>query len=208
MISLILATIALAAAPSWTTQDTLSQVGSKLTAVCNGQGDDLAEARVNAISSCIAVASSVAGSSWKVASKSSETDRDVSSKRDVISDQRVEGLSCKVQNEYVEEVARPVKLWIKCGFALDKTKTTETDVESLMRPRTMVLELQEGCDYVSVLGPFHRHVQCSEGRMAVILMPEEHGIVIFKHGYYNKEYRWSSEATSISLKVALTKVMD
>lgn len=182
---------AFAAGPYWTTHNTFQKRPGSLKIVCEGQGGELGDARSQAISSCVQAASQQLPSTWQVSSDSQETDRDVSLKRQVLADERVEGVNCDVKNEFVEETDRTLKVYIQCYFDLRKAKTVALNLREVTRGRAIRVTTVPACDHIDIWGgPYARTVMCDNGEATIPLIPGEHTIEAYtRYGNLYKEFK-------------------
>lgn len=183
--ALLFSATALAAMPTWIS-DSFQKNGSMLMLVCSGKGETIAKARSEAMNSCVQSAGEQLPTTWKLKSKSEETMENTSLKKEVLADQRIEGLSCNVQREYVDANSDSPTVYVKCLFNLAKAKSTALNMEKVTAANAVSIDARPGCDHISIWGgPYARKVPCEEGRPTVVtVVGDEYEIAIIKDGGY------------------------
>lgn len=123
----IVSCAAMAAPPEWTRQNGIQQQGSILTVVTTGSGPSLDLARRLAIDQAKGTAAEQINGSANIQSMSIETEKSVSFHSEVSSTKKVEGLTCKPSNEYVEDKEGSFTVWLRCEFDLKKARVQMVD---------------------------------------------------------------------------------
>lgn len=123
----IVSATAAAAPPEWTRQNGIQQQGYNLTVVTTGNGPSLDLARRSAIDQAKSTAAEQINGSANIQSMSIETEKTASFHSEVSSTKKVEGLTCKPLNEYVEDKEGSFTVWLRCEFDLKKARVQMVD---------------------------------------------------------------------------------
>ena len=194
-------------APPWAMTDTFRKQGNILRVVCSGEGADIGKAREAAVTSCVQTAAAQLPTVWIMSSKTRETDFDVSLKRQILADQKIEGLNCEIEKETMEETERTVRVYTLCKFDLATARSRPLELERATTCRAVTVKSVPPCDEIKVYGgPYGRYVKCGDDSTTVTLAPEEHSISISKQGYYYKDVKLQEEVTYQSLTIFLEKI--
>lgn len=179
--------------PDWAKRDTF-KLNSKneLEVVCQASGPSVQDARERAVSECTSTASQYISKDISFKSLTVETETDVAVHNQVTYENKIKNLTCKPQNESIEEKEAGFEVWIRCLYSLGQAKVNSTSndkgdsslIEANTKSKAYRISISSvpPCTSILVQGVLTKTFQCKSNPTVITATANDKALIVRANG--------------------------